>query len=315
MAITFLKFPSIVNKENINTKHKINFKDLNSNNIFYATEKIDGSNTQIAITNNEYLIGKRHSYLDMKNNRGDQLYMHVLDVPEVKKLIRSIQYKLKQKENNNYVVHIYGELYGPKISGNKYKLKNYQYKVFNIIVHTKQDEHNRWVLGRELLEQIVPDSLLLKIEHKGTLKDISATLDKSSNFDIKIREGNVYAPYDTYLWKYQTAFRSIKYKNDEFKEVKKYISQSQLDNQKEQEKLMANINRYITENRLNNILSHGDYELSFKNMGNLIKAMQNDIREEYAEPISDQEMFDQVMNKLASKKIADLIVQAIKNNN
>ena len=69
--------------------------------------------------------------------------------------------------------------------------------------------------------------------------------------------------------------------------------------------LTDKVSDYVTERRLDNILSHGDISLEPKNIGLLIKEMNKDISEEYLKenPDTDQYLLGQALRRL-NKDIA-----------
>lgn len=309
--IYFLKYPKMPNLEKISSKDKKIFKAIEDEEIFYATEKIDGTNTQIAITKNNAKIGKRSTFLKDVENPWTNLFFK----DEIQDLIKLIQSKI----DDNLLIRIYGETFGPKIQQNKYKLKDIDFKVFSVFV-TDLNNDKHYCLGRLEMEKLIPEEFLLKLLKKGTISDISKELSKTSDdFNIEVKEGDVYNKFDTYelfLDKneknelFVVNFLGIKNKNEEFKEIKKPKKPIDKESLKKEKELKENLLRYVTENRLNNILSKGDITLENKNIGPLIKAMQEDIKEEYCEEILDKELFNKALKSI-SREIALLVKSKI----
>lgn len=294
--IDFLKYPKMPNLENISSKDIHIMKAVEEKEIFYATEKIDGTNTQIAITKNEAKIGKRSSFI----KKTEYPWVNIFGREKTQNLIKFIQSKI----DDDILIRVYGETFGPKIQQNKYKLEEINFKVFTVIV---EDYNNKvYCLGREDMEKLIPQEFLLKVLKKGTIEEISKNLAKKSNdYNISVKEGDVYNKFETYELvrnsKGVKGFLGIKHKNNEFKEVAKPTKKINLEMLRKEKELLENISRYITVNRLNNIISKGDLILEAKNIGKFIEAFQNDIREEYQEPIENKEMFDKCLKKLSGK--------------
>jgi RNA ligase (TIGR02306 family) len=85
---------------------------------FYVTEKLDGSSMTVFINNNEFGVCSRN--LDLKETEGSSLW----------KVARELDIENKLRSLNRNVA-LQGELLGPGVQGNKYKLAKLGYYIFN----------------------------------------------------------------------------------------------------------------------------------------------------------------------------------------
>ena len=92
----------------------------------------------------------------LRSNPGNDHYFAMLDKFDIENKMRSL----------NMNIAIQGEIVGPKINGNKMKLKDYDFKVFNI-----WDIDNKRYLDWEVVEQITNTIGLNKVPviYKGSL--------------------------------------------------------------------------------------------------------------------------------------------------
>ncbi len=89
------------------------------NKEFYVTEKVDGSSMTVYFNNGEFGVCSRN--LDLKETEGNSFWKtaRALD----------LENKLRSLKRN---IALQGELLGPGVQGNKYKLDKLEYRVFNV---------------------------------------------------------------------------------------------------------------------------------------------------------------------------------------
>ena len=142
-----------------------------------------------------------------------------------------------------------------------------------------------------------------------TLQDkLNRSLLDKSHYGNILCEGEVYHPLNTFKYTYGTTFPVVKRKHKEFMEVsRKPRKKKKKSNVVSPEliELTDKVSDYVTERRLDNILSHGDISLEPKNIGLLIKEMTKDITEEYLQenPDTDKYLLGQALRRL-NKDIA-----------
>jgi RNA ligase (TIGR02306 family) len=137
------------------------FKD----DIFYATEKIDGSSISIYKFKGETGICSRNMEF---TNEDNSLYSKIakeLDIPEKLKLV-------------NYDIALQGELIGERVQGNKYNSKNtiLFYSGYNITDQKYLNFNELFTLLRELNLETVP---LIGV---ANLNDFGTTVEEIINF-------------------------------------------------------------------------------------------------------------------------------------
>lgn len=314
MELEFKKYPKLTNHYNLEKEPVFGNK---MGELYYSDEKIDGSNTQMAflIENNKIKdtkVGSRNHFIeaDDKNNIA-KVYSFVDKVKE------AIEFNINLLPKD-CVVRVFGEIFGAKIQQTKYDVTkdgNVDYRIFDVFIELPNDD--TYVLGQSDLHKLLAnldettsylkniylssgaDTLQDKLEH--------SLLDKSHYGDI-LCEGEVYHPLDTFKYTYGTTFPVVKRKHEEFMEVsrkpRKKKKKSNVANP-ELIELTDKVSDYVTERRLDNILSHGDISLEPKNIGLLIKEMNKDISEEYLKenPDTDQYLLGQALRRL-NKDIA-----------
>lgn len=315
MELEFKKYPKLTNHYNIEKERVF---DNWMEEFYYSDEKIDGSNTQMAflIENNkikDIKVGSRNHFIeaDDKNNIA-KVYSFVNKVKE------AIEFNI-DKLPKDCVVRVFGEIFGAKIQQTKYDVTkdgNVDYRIFDVFVELPNED--TYVLGQfdlyNLLSKLDETSnylnnLFKSSNNSDTLHDKlnRSLLDKSHYGDI-LCEGEVYHPLNTFKYTYGTTFPVVKRKHKEFMEVsRKPRKKKKKTNVASPEliELTDKVSDYVTERRLDNILSHGDISLEPKNIGLLIKEMTKDITEEYLQenPDTDKYLLGQALRRL-TKDIA-----------
>lgn len=315
MELEFKKYPKLTNHYNIEKERVF---DNWMEELYYSDEKIDGSNTQMAflIENNKIKdtkVGSRNRFIeaDDKNNIA-KVYSFVSKVKE------AIEFNI-DKLPKDCVVRVFGEIFGAKIQQTKYDVTkdgNVDYHIFDVFVELPNDD--TYVLGKSDLHNLLVDlvgttnylsNIYLSSNNANTLQDNlkNSLLDKSHYGDI-LCEGEVYHPLNTFKYTYGTTFPVVKRKHKEFMEVsRKHRKKKKKTNVASPEliELTDKVSDYVTERRLDNILSHGDISLEPKNIGLLIKEMTKDITEEYLQenPDTDKYLLGKALRRL-NKDIA-----------
>ena len=314
MELEFKKYPKLTNHYNLEKEHVF---DNKMGELYYSDEKIDGSNTQMAflIENNKIKdtkVGSRNHFIeaDDKNNIA-KVYSFVDKVKE------AIEFNI-DKLPKDCVVRVFGEIFGAKIQQTKYDVTkdgNVDYRIFDVFIELPNDD--TYVLGQSDLHKLLINldkttSYLKNIylsSDADTLQDKleDSLLDKSHYGDI-LCEGEVYHPLDTFKYTYGTTFPVVKRKHEEFMEVSRKPRKKKKKTSVASPELIELTDKvadYVTERRLDNILSHGDISLELKNIGLLIKEMNKDINEEYLKenPDTDKSLLGQALRRL-NKDIA-----------
>ena len=285
--IEFLKYPKMKNS------YAIEPDEFGKTTVFYSSEKIDGSNTQIDIhlTNgvaDEIKVGSRNKFIeeDCKEALGKVWNFS----PKVKELVAQNANNIPTlSEKPNATLYVYGEIFGSKIQTTSYdvtKNGNVDYRIFDCFV--KADENKGYFqLGYESLKAIFGD-LVAPLKDKGTLEELlDKPLGRESQYGAPLEEGDVYHIYSGCFYTSKESLQrvnNIKRKHKEFSEISREHKKSKAPKvfTEEQKKLLDDLTQYVTERRVENILSHGDIERSPKNIGKLIGVTIKDSMEEFA---------------------------------
>lgn len=276
MSNDFKKYPSI---ENTYREKEINnwlkYHPHLQTERFILTEKIHGCNFQWFITQNNIQFGKRTSLLAEDESFYD--YQNVMK--KYDKEINKFQNYIK--ENNLENIRVFGEFFGSNIQkGVKYGEEK-RFRIFDIYINN------------ELLPQINTINLLTKLDIKYMfvpIVDIVDGLENALNYNIEfnsnlydteernICEGIVIKPYNITYLNGDSPFY-LKKKNKEFSEKqhqsKVFIKDEELEN-------VRNVfKQYLTENRIENVMSKYGLITSTKEIGNYIKYVLEDAREDF----------------------------------
>lgn len=287
--IEFHKYPKMKNSY---AEQVERFGDME----MYSSEKIDGSNTQITIHydsegNYTVLVGSRNRYIDKDCKEAlGRVWNWVPEVVSAINTSKLLKENFGMKELKNITFYTFGEIYGASIQTTGYNVtkegKN-DYRIFDCFV--KYDETPMVTQLGICQLQSVFGSLVTPPKHVGTLKDLlEIPLDKESEYGAPLEEGEVYHPANTHVyssWEQLSKFPyNVKRKHKEFSEISRKYKKSKAPKvfTEEQKKLLDELTQYITERRVENILSHGDIERSPKNIGKLIGATISDSMEEFA---------------------------------
>ncbi len=148
---------------------------------FYVTEKLDGSSVTVFFNEGEYGVCSRNNWLKLEPSRW---------------VTTAESYGLEEKlKGLNQNIALQGELLGPGIQGNKYKLTNYEIYFFNLFDITKQ-EYLPFEFLQELCmkfglktvpEIIIPAPVPKTINEFLTLAEGKSVLNKNTE-----REGLVF---------------------------------------------------------------------------------------------------------------------------
>lgn len=315
--IEFLKYPKMKNS------YAINPNEFGKTTVFYSSEKIDGSNTQIDIhlTNgviDEIKVGSRNKFIEEGCKEALGAVWNF--APKVKGLVAQNANNIPSlSEKPNATLYVYGEIFGSKIQTTPYNVTkngNVDYRIFDCFV--KSDENKGYFqLGYESLKAIFGD-LVVPLKDKGTIEELlDKPLDRESQYGAPLEEGDVYHTYSGCFYTGKEALQrvnNIKRKHKEFSEISRKHKKSKAPKvfTEEQKKLLDELTQYVTERRVENILSHGDIERSPKNIGKLIGATIKDSMEEFAIdhniPREDLKFFGKSIGGVAGQVVRKVVL-------
>lgn len=322
----FLKYPSLTNHYAINKSRLLQSYLVGDKQeaLFYATEKIDGANIQLSFSPYErnFAFYKRSGKIEEDEKPFDAI-KDIISDDEIAEIMENFIYQYEElSEYRDTVVHVYGELFGSKIQKQSYNLtkeKKRSIRFYDIIVDSPEDSNQMIELGIVGIKSIVPEKFLPFFIEGGCKKPLSKWLvDEPSSESVYggINEGYVFKLVEPHLFEREGTYIGIKYKTDAYLEVAKVPKAPRKQHEVKNPELVYDVSRYVTEQRLMNILSHGEVALSFENFGTLMSLMTDDILKEYLRDedhakYEDDEV-EEAVNKGNNKLIAEVIRNVIK---
>lgn len=280
----FIKYPSIDNIEKKKTIERViaQFPQLQTEQ-FYVQEKIDGSNIQFFLDeNNEIYVGKRSCFIDRNENfhgiweTFDRFYGVIYDLAITLK-----------NEFNSSTVRLYGELFGPGVQNRIDYGNNRQIQIFDAMV---DDNPVPWnvVLDSDMNNLCVYHYTIIDYD-EAINYDPSNHVSHYSPSNQKA-EGVVIKPAYPYIDKGSGKLIAFKSKREDFEEKggkPKKENSSKNDMSEEGKRLKEEFESYITKNRIHSVFSkEGEIE-DESQIGNFIKLLTEDAKEEFFQDWGD----------------------------
>lgn len=334
-TIMFSKYPSIElsEKEYIIDKIRNHGYALQP---YAITEKIHGANTMIAYNclTDEFEYGKRNGLIA----ENERCYNVQTCFDNLRNNIRDLAEYLKPTLTKELeVVKVYGEIFGgayphPDVPRNQHATKvqkgvfyspDNHWLAFDIAYMVKGDP-TTYFLGAEdffLACGACAIGTVPLLAVVNTLDDALAyPNDKPSvvyklydlpELENNIMEGVVIRPTKADLHMGMTRV-ILKNKNTRFKEVshtpKQDLTKEYSDNLN---KALAELTSYITENRVENVISH-EGEVVESDIGKIIGLTAKDIMEDYVQESKVFSLLEKVEAKIVSKRLAGLISPVVR---
>lgn len=312
MKKIFLKYPSLRNVSSVK------FSKLDKNDFereFVATEKLHGTNTGIYVFKDGSMdLGSRTQFVGFDNvNSTHKKLSESID----KDYFKEIGLQLIEKHGFEYII-FYGEFFGANIFSNmgykQVKDNINEFKVFNIIgvlgevINLDEPALDAIKLSFDEVQEVLSSEYLVPFERKGKLVELIKSLDLNtdSNYGGK-REGYVIQPTEEIRFFNNTGFalKGIKIKSEKFTEVKPKKIKTEVATidkmirglNEDMVRLVKDMERYVTESRLQNVISHGDLEVTSENIMPITKEFLKDILDEYQNVYNHDEKELGVANK------------------
>lgn len=315
----FYKYPSLTNHYSIKKSRSLaTYLDGDKAlTLFYATEKIDGSNIQLSFDSStgEYEFYKRSGEFNMEDKPFSEI-PNLIDPATIHDII--YKYTKLYPEYVGKKVHLYGELFGYGIQKQDTDLaKNKQrgIRFYDMLIEVG---NNFVVAGAYDLLDILPEQYQPHIIGQGARRTLSAWLTDNPSkvsFYGGVNEGYVYKPVAEHTYDPEAGnYVAIKHKTNAYLEVTKAPKPTRtyiVDNPE----LVMDMTRYVTKQRVYNVISHAEVEVNFKNFGILKKLVNADIIEEYIrdeQPKYTEQEVTTAANKELNKLIADVVRKVIK---
>jgi len=261
--------------------------------VFYATEKIHGSNMQILVTPNSVEKYSRNHLVSTEDSLGSRL-----DACENTHRMISLAQDYMKENPDVIEVYVFGELYGSGIQYMEYqenldKVRNF--RVFEIFVKTDKVFRS---FSLEELQNFVPEDILVPFTAESALGGE--------------KEGLVYKPINSQIFELDKEtgaiqnYVAVKHKTERFTEIKNNAKEKkQIELSTEQAKFNSEIDRYFTMARLESVMSKETFDVDLKNLGKIIPLYLADVREDYLK--TGEPFFDKIFGKKAC-----LVVQLVK---
>jgi len=307
----FKRYPSIENSYQIKTVSHI-IESEKSKQDWVVHEKIHGANFALYFNGTEAKAAKRNSFLE----GGENFYSanKILDKYK-EKLVKSFSNVSSEilhiVPNISYCI-LYGELYGGGVhpdlkEPNSHKMiqkeifyrPDHDFIAFDLCVVFENEEEAflPWPLFTKFCNSV--DIEYPKILFKGSLQECLQYPNEFypynpfglSELDKNVCEGTVIRPTNPF-WLNNEKRAVLKNKNDKFMEIKK-VKNKPIELPDSFVEWSNVANNFITENRLNNVLSKLGEITSMKQIGEVIKNFSQDWKDEFLEIYPDLKNYPQ----------------------
>ena len=277
----FFKYPSLVNHYAICRENRI-VQRLDE--LWTATEKIHGANASYIIDKegNES-FAKRTSLINSDDKQFSQL-------PNcVSNSIKNSAKAILEDANADYVI-VYGEYFGSGIQKMDYdivKSGEKTFKVFDVLIHKHGDLKDKFtVLSNGMFKYFTPYDLVPIVSISKTLREyLNDEMDDDSLLG-GYKEGLVYKPSEPYEIDETHRYVGVKRKTEKYLEKEKVSTKTPKSKPNfsiVELNIQKDLGKYITPNRLNNILSHGEFDLIPQNIGKIMLSFKEDVIKEFAD--------------------------------
>jgi len=285
----FIKYPSI---ENSYRRKEIDYwltqyPEL-ANEIFVIGEKLHGSNLQLIFKLDGTLRMAKRSGIILENEN-----FYNADLIITSKYLEVIE-KLKDYSiRHNKILNVYGEIFGAGIQkGVNYGVGKH-YRIFDIAIDSKlcspkDIEILFSALGIDLHNILVPVFAYVKGLEKALEYSIEDKVTRIYPEGNSIIEGIVIKPYEKIYVNNNGNVFMLKKKNEKFKEIERSSNKVPRQVDSKLEELRGEFEMYMTENRLQSIFSkYGEIDKPSQ-IGEYIKYMLADAREEFILDFMDE---------------------------
>lgn len=308
--MNFLKYPSLTNHYAIGKEKRIIEA---CNDPWYSTEKIHGANISIVLDQEGNVnFAKRSGFIEEDDK---QFARFVQLAKNSQQLIHELEVFLDWKGVTQ--VHAFGEYFGSNVQTMEYHLnKNHQVdiKIFNVILEYGNGVLH-YVLSRWDVEKYISHGYLTPVEETSTLEQFLKKEPIENSRYGGYSEGSVYQPCIGYILDDWHRFLGVKHKTEKFNEVSRTPKnpKPKVEYTPEFIELMTSVSMYVTENRLRNVLSHGEFELIPQNIGKIMLAFKEDVVKEYLREVDSTYEEKDILSSLrpSDREIAKMVKEEI----
>ena len=308
MTLTFFKYPSLVNHYAIGKEKRI-IERLDD--LWYSTEKIHGANASIVVTRDmQWEVAKRSGFIVPGDKQFNGLKPAITE--QMLSGIKAIFSRFPEYDR----LHVFGEYFGKGVQAMDYDIVaegKQSFRIFYVLAHTQGDNDVAYtVFGmQELNWYFSPTDLVPGNKQEAPLRELLLEEPAETSLLGGASEGNVYQPFNRYYFDESagTRFIAVKHKCKSFIE-KKAAPKKVPSYGIEELNIREELGLYVTAQRLDNVLSHGDFELIPQNIGKIMLAVKEDAIAEYVKEtertLPDNIDFMKLINSY-SRDIASLI--------
>jgi hypothetical protein len=195
-------FPSFIPKSDETRIQNCPWVLQDKNTRWLASEKVDGcSATYLLLRKRRFLLPDRFEFMVCSRNcrlaRDDSHYWKIADKYEIEKKLRSLIGKQDW-------IAVQGEIIGPKIQKNKYKLTDYDFYVFNLLNPSQCKDGKTWYRHPSLYAARLLSEFGIKfvpildtgITLPDTVDEVLAIAHGQSQLGGTLREGIVFRSMD-----------------------------------------------------------------------------------------------------------------------
>lgn len=314
----FYKYPSLTNHYSIKKSRSLAayIDGDKADTLFYATEKIDGANIQLSFnaSTGEYEFYKRSGAFNIKVKPFSEI-PNLIDPATIHDILDKYVEVYPEYVGSN--VHLYGELFGYGIQKQDTDLAKSKQKGIRFYDMLIEDGDDFVVAGAYDLLDILPEQHQPHSIEQGAMKTLSEWLANNPSevsFYGGVNEGYVYKPVTEHTYNPEAGnYVAIKHKTNAYLEVTKAPKPTRtyiVDNPE----LVIDMTRYVTKQRVYNVISHAEVEVNFKNFGALKKLVNADIIKEYIrdeQPDYTEEEVTTATNKELNKLIVGVVREVI----
>lgn len=298
MTLNFIKYPSITNHYAIG---KSTFLREQLDMDYVITEKIHGRNISLIMDNSgNWDIASRNGFFIESDKNIYNEAKGLID-PELIEKLKNIVDELYKNDHSFKQLILYGELFGSGIQKMDYDINKERKKDIKFFDMAEVFINPTGVFsifqGYEDISNYGLDRWFVKVLGVGKLGDlILRDIENDMSQYGGYIEGYVYRPSGFYVHYKEDKSPIVKHKTERFAEIKQVKERKTIQGNM---KFINLVESHFTMNRLNNILSHGDLELSLQNMRNIIIAMQEDVKKEIKDLVDEKDFaeVEQIIRK------------------
>lgn len=189
----------------------------------------------------------------------------------------------------------------------KIKLGIKEFRVFDVFVF--EDDRAYTLSAGELLYIFGQLAVPIIAKVRPLREWLTTELPETSMLGGPI-EGLVYKPLDGQMLYFDNGavcnYLGVKHKTEQFAEIKSRKKEAPAITGDEIS-FKDNIERYFTMQRLDNLLSKGDIELSVRNLGTIIPAYLEDVKTDYIKDNPDSYFNQRILNKAMPSLVVKLV--------